>query len=245
MVPQSRSDFSAFCLRRLGAPMLKINVSEEQVDDCIDQALYYYSEYHMDGTTKQYYSYQLTQNDINTKSITMPAGFTGVLKIFPIGQALNSNSLFNMKYQFIVNDLYSLTQASMIPYYMTMSRIAMLEEMLVGNVPIRYNRHENVLHLDMDTTFLQPGMYVVVESYQKLDPVANPDMWSDLYLQKYTTALIKRQWGENMKKFTMPLPGGGSSLNGQKIWEEAEAEILRLEDQMLKTYSLPSAVMVG
>jgi hypothetical protein len=244
MQPTDRESFAQFCLRRLGSPVIKINVSETQVDDCIDMSLYYYGEYHMEGNEKTYYKYQVTQADITNRYITLPNNIIGAVRLFPIGDALNTNSLFNMRYQFVINDLYNISNVSLIPYYMVMSHVQFLEQMLVGYQPLRYNRHNNILYLDMDWDSVTQGEFLIVECYMVVDPEVYPNVWTDKYLQQYCTAQIKLQWGTNLKLYEgLPLPGG-LKFNGQQIYNEADAEIKKLEHDMIHTWSVPPQVMI-
>lgn len=243
--PNSRATFKENCLRRLGAPVIEINVSDEQVDDRVDEALTYYWDYHFDGTEKQYYKHQITQQNKTDGYITMPDNIIGVINLFAIGEGLNTNNLFNIRYQIALNDLYTLTNVSLVPYYMAMQHIATLEEILVGRQPIRYNRHRNRLHIDVDWNKVNTGEYVIVEAYQIVDPDTFTDVWKDRWLLQYGTALIKRQWGNNLKKFSGMMMPGGIQFNGQQIYDEAIEEIRLLEQDMIISYSLPVADMVG
>jgi hypothetical protein len=244
-VPTSRSQFKEYCLRTLGKPVLEINVDDDQVEDRIDQALRYYWDYHFDGSEKTYYKHQVTAQDKINKYIILPENIIGVVNIFNIGDALNTNNMFNIRYQIALNDLYTLTSVSMVPYYMALQHIQMLEYLLVGKQPLRYNRHMNKLHIDMDWNKLDDNNYLIVEAYEVVDPELYYDVWSDRWLAQYTTALIKKQWGTNMKKFEgMTLPGG-IKFNGQKIYDEADEEIKILEKEMISSYSLPVTDMIG
>ena len=149
-IPTSRSEFKENCLRRLGKPVIEINVDDDQVEDRIDEALRYFWDYHFDGSEKLYYKHQVTQTDKTNKYITLPENVIGAVNIFPIGNALNTNNLFNIRYQIALNDLYTLTSVSMVPYYMALTHIQFLEQMLIGQQPLRYNRHVNRLYIDMD-----------------------------------------------------------------------------------------------
>jgi len=244
MVPTTRAEFSAFCLRELGAPVIKINLSEQQVDDCVDQALYLYGQYHMEGSDKTYYKYQVQQADIDNGYITLPQNIIGAVRIFPIGDALNTNSLFNMRYQFVINDLYNISNVSLIPYYMVMNHVQFLEQMLVGQQPIRFNRHNNILYIDMDWSLITVGEYLVVECYGVLDPTEYSGIWSDRWLQDYCTALIKKRWGSVLKKINLPLPGG-SNINGQQLYNEAVEEIKDLRTELIRSFSIPAGLQIG
>jgi hypothetical protein len=245
-IPTSRDEFKEYCLRKLGKPVIEINVDDDQVDDRIDEALKYYWDYHFDGSERIYYKYQMTDTDKANKYITLPQNIIGAVRIFPIGDVtVGTQDLFNIRYQIALNDLYTLTSVSMVPYYMVMQHLGMVQEMLVGQNPIRYNRHRNQLWLDMDMDKIETGQFVVVEAYQVVDPDIYNDAWGDRWLGNYCTALIKRQWGNNLKKFEgLQLPGG-VQFNGQKIYEEADAEIKEMEYQMVTNLSLPAMDMIG
>lgn len=244
-LPTSRAEFKQYCLRKLGKPVIEINVDDDQVEDRIDEALRYFWDYHFDGADKIYYKYQVTSDDIKNRYITMPDNIIGVVNLFEIGNALNTNNMFNIRYQIALNDLYTLTNVSMVPYYMAMQHIQFLEQMLVGKQPIRYNRHRNQLFIDMDWSILNVGDYLIVEAYQIVDPDEFTRMWGDRWLSKYTEVLIKEQWGSNLKKFDgMQMPGG-MKFNGQKIYDEAVTERKELEHEMIFSYSLPVTDMIG
>lgn len=244
-VPTTRPDFKENCLRRLGKPVIEINVDDDQVEDRIDEALRFYWDYHFDGSEKIYYKYQVTEQDKNNKYITIPENIIGVVNIFDIGSALGTNNLFNIRYQIALNDLYTLTSVSMVPYVMAMTHIQNLEQLLVGRQPIRYNRHTNKLYIDMDWNRVNAGEYLIVEAYEVIDPDTYTDAWSDRWLLRYAACLIKQQWGTNLKKFDgMKMPGG-LTFNGQQIFNEATQERKELEQEMIYTYSLPATDFIG
>lgn len=244
-IPASRAEFKEYCLRKLGKPVLKINVSDEQVEDRIDEALKYYYDYHFDGSEKIYYKHVVTEQDRTNKYITLPENILGAVNIFPIGTGLNTNNLFNIRYQIALNDLYTLTSVSMVPYYMALTHIQLLEQLLVGQQPLRYNRHTNKLYIDMDWDRVDVGQYILVEAYEVINPEIYTDAWGDRWLLRYATELIKKQWGSNTKKFgNMKMPDG-TVFNGKEIYEEAHDEIEKLEAEMINSYSLPANMMIG
>jgi hypothetical protein len=245
-VPTSRFEFKEWCLRKLGKPVIEINVDDDQVNDRVDEALRYYWDYHFDGTEKLYYKHQVTSVDIANHYITLPENIIGAVRIFPIGDpTISSSDIFNIRYQIALNDLYTLTSVSMVPYVMLMEHLALIQQVLVGEQPIRYNRHLNRLNIDMDWGKIKEGEYLLVEAYSVVDPDVYTDAWGDRWLQQYATAKIKLQWGSNLTKFTgMQLPGG-IQFNGDKIYEDAKAEIEKLEDEMISSYSLPVSDMIG
>ena len=241
----TRSEFKEYCLRKLGKPVIEINVDDDQVEDRIDEALKYYWDYHFDGTEKIFYKHQFTQEDIDNKYITLPQNIIGAVNIFDIGDYIATNNIFNIRYQIALNDLYTLTYQSMVPYYMAFQQLQLLEQLLVGKQPIRYNRNTNKLYVDVNWDKVTVGYYLVVEAYQIVDPTTYQDVWNDRWLQRYATALIKKQWGTNLTKFIgMQLPGG-IQFNGEKIYNDAHDEIEKYEQEMISSYSLPIADMIG
>jgi hypothetical protein len=244
-VPTSRSAFKEYCLRSLGKPVIEINVDDDQVEDRIDEALKYFWDYHFDGSERVYYKHQITNDNVTDKYVTLPENIIGAVRIFNIGDPMVSNNLFDIRYQIALNDLYTLTSVSMIPYYMAFQHIQLMEQLLVGMQPIRYNRHMNRLHVDMDWGKVTVGNFLIVDAYQIVDPDTYTDAWGDRWLAQYATAKIKRQWGSNLTKFSgMQLPGG-VQFNGDKIYEDAVKEIENLENEMIISYSLPVTDMIG
>ena len=245
-VPTSRAEFKEYCLRKLGKPVIEINVDDDQVEDRIDESIRYYWDYHFDGSEKTYYKYQITSDDITNRYITLPENIIGVVSVFQISDpAITSDDLFNIRYQIALNDLYTLTNVSLVPYYQVMEHIALLQELLVGRQPIRYTRHRDRLHIDANWSVFTPGQFLIVEAYEIVDPATWSDAWSDRWLQNYTTAKIKYQWGTNLTKFTgMNLPGG-VQFNGERILSDAQAEIEKMENEMINSYSLPVTDMIG
>ncbi len=243
--PTTRSEFKEYCLRKLGKPVIEINVDDDQVEDRIDEALRYYWDYHFDGSEKLYYKHQVTANNVVDKYITLPENIIGAVRIFNIGDPMVTNNLFDIRYQIALNDLYTLTSVSMIPYYMAFQHIQLLEQLLVGQQPIRYNRHTNKLYVDMDWNKVNVGNFLIVEAYETINPNTYTDAWGDRWLARYAAALIKRQWGSNLTKFSgMQLPGG-VQFNGDKIYNDADNEVEALEKEMIVSYSLPVTDMIG
>tara|TARA_B100000508_G_C11435072_1_gene265583 strand:+ start:487 stop:1230 length:744 start_codon:yes stop_codon:yes gene_type:complete len=245
-VPSSRAEFKSYCLRKLGFPVIEINVDDDQAEDRIDEALRYYWDYHFDGSEKIYYKHQVTEQDRANKYITLPENIIGAVQVFPIADPLvRSDDLFNIRYQIALNDLYSLTSVSMVPYYMVMEHLALISEMLVGRQPIRYTRHRNRCYIDMDWDKVVNGEFLLIEAYEVVDPDIYSDVWGDRWLQNYATAKIKYQWGSNLTKFIGQNLPGGVQFNGERILTDAQEEIQRMEQEMIYTYSLPVTDFYG
>jgi hypothetical protein len=244
-IPNSRDAFKAYCLRKLGAEVIEINVSDNQVEDRIDEAIKFWTDFNVDATQRQFYAYHIQAEDITNQYITLPANIIGAVSIIPPGDAWNMANIFNIRYQIALNDLYTLTSVSMAPYYMAFSHIQLLEQLLVGLKPIRYNRISNILYLDMDWSIYTAGQMLVVDCYQVIDPATYPAMWGDRMLMRYTAALIKEQWGNNIKKFgNMQMPGG-TILNGKEIYDEAISEKKEVEEKMIAEYGAGMSFEIG
>ena len=154
--------------------------------------------------------------------------------------------MFDVRYQLRLNDLYDFSSESIIHYEMTMRHLDFLDHILVGEKPIRFNQHQNRLYIDMDwSEDVEVDDFLIIEAYRKLDPSQYTDIFNDIYLKRYTTALIKRQWGANLSKFEGVQMLGGVTLNGAKLFEEAQADIEKLEEQIQLAYELPPNYMIG
>lgn len=236
--PTSREEFKQYCLRALGYPVITIEVSEEQLQDRIDDALLKYQDYHFDGSEHVYYKIHVTASDIANQYFSIPTDFVGITRIFRIGNAPNVSNLFNIRYQIHLNDLFDYSAASFTPYVMAMRHIETLEEIFVGEVPIRFNRHNNKLYCDFDwAQDVIEGQWIVADGYRIVDPETNTGVWQDQWLKKYAVALIKRQWGINISKFSgMNLPAG-VMIDGTRIVAEANEEIKELDADVINSYS--------
>jgi hypothetical protein len=244
-IPSNRQEFKKWCLRKLGHPVIKINVTDEQLDDRVDEALRKYIDFHFEATEKVYFKHQITDQDITNQYITIPANIIGITNIFPVGSSFSTNNLFNIRYQIILNDLFTLNNIDVVPYYMAMQHLSVIEEIFIGKQPLRFNRYLNKLNIDMDWTLAKKDDWFVIEAYQVIDPETYSAVWSDQWLQRYCTALIKENWGELLSKYpSQPMPGG-MSLNGIQIKQEAKQEKAMLEDELVHTYSLPILDMIG
>ena len=243
--PTSKAELKEYCLRRLGKPVIEINIDDDQMDDRIDEAILFYQDYHFDGTLKTFLKHQVTETDKTNEYITVGNDFIGIINIFDIGDATSTNNLFNVRYQIALNDLYDLSRYDLVPFFMNFQNIRFIEEMLVGKQPLRYNRHQNRLHIDMDWGKVTADDYIIAEGYQKINPDTYTDVYNDRWLQRYVTCLFKIQWGSNLTKFTgMQLPGG-VQFNGEQILQQGLDEKQRLEDEMISSYSLPVHDMTG
>ncbi len=232
--PQSKEQFKEYCLRKLGHPVIQINVSEEQVDDRVDEALSFWNDYHYNGSELIYLKHVLTQEDIDREYIEVPERLLGVVRIFDLSSSISSGTgMFNVTYQFVLNNISDITGYNIQNYYMSMQNLRFMQEMLVGYPMIRYNKHINKLYLDLSWDKLTVGNYIIIEAYDIIDEQLYVDMWNDRWLQNYATALIKEQWGSNLTKFTNMQLVGGVQFNGEQILNDAREERRAIEEQAI------------
>lgn len=246
----NRTEFKDYCLRRLGFPVIDINVDTEQVEDRIDDALQYWQDYHIDGLQKVYYIKAIGDTEINQRYIDLtgstdaegnPMEIVGISRIFPVTDSQSNINMFDLRYQLRLNELYDFTSASYINYTLTQQHLRSLELQFTGEVPIRFQRHMQRLYIDWawGSSEAGSGTVVIAESYAVINPEVYNKVWEDRWLKRYATALIKKQWGSNLEKFNnLQLPGG-VTLNADKIIEQANDEIKMLEDQMATEYFAP------
>jgi hypothetical protein len=236
-----------YCLRNLGSPVLEINVDEDQIEDRVDEALQFYQEYHSDGVVHDYFKHQLTQGDVDNEYIDIPDAMLFVVRVLPFTYENSSINMFDARYQMALNDMYNLGFAGTLANYTHVQQYIETLNMIINGTPqVEFNRHLNRLKLNIDwNRYLNVGDYVVVEGYRIVDPQQNSDVYNDIFVKRYLTALIKRQWGINLKKFEgMELPGG-VTMNGQQMYDEAIEEIQRIEEEMQTNYSMPPDFFVG
>ena len=273
--PSTRQELIDYCKRKLGAPVLEINVADEQIEDLVDDAVQLFQERHFDGVIQTYYKYKVTQEDINrargkvgvgTTSassnisgsptnfgfeenqnyIQIPPNIIGVNKIFQYdGTNSVSSGMFSIKYQLFLNDLYYWGSLELLTYSMTKRYLEDIDFLLNPQKQIRFNKRQDRLYIDVDWSAIRADQYLVIDCYSTLDPNNYSRVWNDSFLKPYLTALIKRQWGQNLLKFRgMKLPGG-LEFNGREIYEDAQREIDQITEKMLSTYELPPFDMIG
>lgn len=245
--PNSRATLIDYCLRQLGAPVLEINVDDEQIEDRIDDALQFYQEYHSDAVKRVYLKHQITEEDKVNGYIPVTDLTIFVTRVLPIASAGSSSGMFSAQYQIYLNDIYPISFTGAIQnYYQTMQYMSLLDMTINGGSEItHFNRHQNRLHIRVDWDQMTVGNYIVIEGYQIVDPETYSDVYDDMFLKQYATALIKRQWGANLMKFDgMQLPGG-VTINARQMFDDASAEIESIKEQMQLNYEFPPQFFVG
>ena len=254
--PSTKATLKSYCLRALGFGVIDINVSDDQADDRLDEALQYFAQYHYDGIEKMYLKHLITSDDVTRarsdasttatdtadSSITatwkegknfipIPNSVVSVVQVFPFTDTGGGSNMFDVRYQLRLNDLFDFSSTSVIQYEMTMQNLDFLEHILVGETPIRFNQHQNRLYVDMDweNDVTADVDYMIIECYRKLDPTTYTDIYDDIYLKRYATALIKKQWGANLSKFNGVTMLGGVTMNGETLYSQAQEEQNRYE----------------
>jgi len=273
--PASRQQLIDYCLRRLGAPVLEINVDDDQIDDLVDDALQYFQERHFDGVERMYLKYQITQDDINRGSakstngvgivtttavsttgtpfnwyessnfIQVPDSVIGVEKVFKFDTSSISGGMFSIKYQLFLNDLYYFNSVELLQYAMVKSYLEDIDFLLTTDKQLRFNKRQDRLYLDIDWGSQKAGNFLVLDCYRILDPNNFTQVYNDSFLKRYLTALIKRQWGQNLIKFRGVKLPGGIELNGREIYEDAERELDKLKETMSLEHELPPYDFIG
>jgi hypothetical protein len=244
-IPTTREQHKDWCLRQLGHPVININVDDDQVDDCVDSALQYFQDFHFDGVERWYMKHQITAENITNGYIPITENIIGVTRIFPVSTTNANINMFDLRYQLRLHELYDFTSVSYVNYALTMQHIRTLDMLFSGEQPIRFNRHTDKLYLDWNWGMASVGEYLIIEGFIIVDPDSYADVWNDRMLKRLTTAHIKRIWGNNMKKFGgMQLPGG-ITMNGQQIYNEADAEIKEIEQLIRDTYEEPPNFIMG
>jgi hypothetical protein len=285
--PTTRQELIDYCLRRLGAPVLEINVADEQIDDLVDDTIQYFNERHYDGVERMYLKYEISQGDIdrgrgasssgstivngktgvgittttasstivgsattfsfyeNSNYIQVPDSVIGVEKIFRFDTSAISGGMFSIKYQLFLNDLYYFNSVELLQYAMTKSYLEDIDFLLTTDKQIRFNKRQNRLYLDIDWKAQTAGDFLVLDCYRALDPTDFSKIYNDSFVKLYLTALIKRQWGQNLIKFQGVKLPGGIELNGRQLYEDGERDLQEIKQKMSMEYELPPYDFIG
>ena len=185
--------------------------------------------------------------DIDRGYIDLDDSIIGVVRVLPFS-ATNTglDYMFDLRYQLRLNDLFDLLSTSIIYYQQVKQHLSLIDMLLVGEKSFRFARHQNRLNIDMRWgSDVKLGEHLLIECWKILDPNTYPDVYNDRFLKRYATALIKKQWGNNLKKFSGIQMPGGVTLNGKEIYDEAVVELEQLEVEMRDTYQEPPRFMLG
>ena len=278
--PTTKQELKDFCLRKLGAPVLEINVSDEQIDDAYDDALQLFQERCYNGIERMYLKHEITSDDIdrgraeptsgvgivttsatstsvsgygttttnwyeNSNFLQVPDAVVGVEKVFKFDTSTISGGMFSIKYQLFLNDLYQFNSVNLLQYSKTKTYLEDIDFIVTKDKQIRFNQRQDRLYLDIDWGEEEAGNYIILDCYRALDPVSFTGVFNDPFLKKYMTALIKRQWGQNLIKFQGVKLPGGIELNGRQIYDDAERDIEAIVSKMSSEYETPPLDLIG
>ena len=279
--PSSRAELIDYCKRQLGAPVLEINVADEQISDLVDDAVQMFQERHYDGVVQMPLKYKVTQADIdrgrtrggsndpvgivtttatstivgtavtfsyeeNSNYIQLPNSVIGVYKIFRFdGSNTATNNMFSVKYQLFLNDVYYFDSIELLSYAMVKTKLEDIDFLLNTEKQIRFNIRQNRLYMDLDFASLTENDYLIIDCWRILNPDDFTRVYNDRFLKRYLTALIKRQWGQNLIKFQGVKLPGGIELNGRQIYDDAQVELDKIQTEMMSSYEIPPLDMIG
>ena len=285
--PSTKQELIDYCKIKLGAPVLEINVDDDQIDDLVDDAFQYFNERHFDGVERTYLKYKISQDDVdrgtasgtdqgtsttltrtsktaaaensityggtggthyfyeNKNFIPVPDSVMGINGVFKFDTSSISGGMFSIKYQLFLNDLYYFNSVELFQYAMTKTYLEDIDFLLTTDKQIRFNQRQNRLYLDIDWGAQQVDDFLVIDCYRALDPATFTDAYNDSFVKKYTTALIKKQWGQNLIKFKGTKLPGGIELNGREIYDDAVKELEDIKAVMSTEYEVPPLDMIG
>jgi len=240
-----RNDLKNYILRKLGSPAIQINVTDEQIYDRIDDALDIYWEWHHEGTFKDYVTHIMTADNILTKTIPIDEWIYTVIRIISLGGPENSVNLEYQSYMQNIGTQLMVQDSGILNYTINESYFNLVDSFFRRQKIIDFNQRHNILHIRSDINYINEGDIIVFEVYRLNEPDKYKETWNDWWLKKYVTELVKKQWGQNMSKYDgIQLPGG-ITLNGRQIYDDAQQQIERLEEQLLESLTLPIDFLVG
>ena len=278
--PSTKQGLIDYCFRKLGAPVLEINVDDDQVDDLVDDTIQYYNERHYNGIERMYLKYKITQDDIDrgrangttgvgivtttgtssnvsghgtvtsnfyetSNFIAVPEHVIGVNKIFKFDTSSISGGMFSIKYQLFLNDLYYFNSVELLQFAMTKRYLEDIDFLLTTEKQIRFNQRQDRLYLDIDWSSQSVDTFIVIDCFRALDPDTYTQVYNDPFVKLYLTALIKRQWGQNLIKFRGVKLPGGIEMNGREIYDDATRDLDALKQRMATEYETPPLDFIG
>ena len=263
--PNSRADLITYCKRQLGEPVLQVNIDDEQVNNVIDDTYQFFQENCYNGMERCFLRHKITDEDItrfdskvttssgttdweeSTNYIPIPDHVVGISKVYGLVSNSIRSNLFGVEYQMFLNDLYAFGSLDIVNYFMNKQYLETLDMILNNGAfqQFRYTQRRDRLYLDIKKSFLNKERYLVIEAHRMIDPTDATEMNNDMFVKKYATALMKRQWGQNLIKYNNVQLPGGITLNGRELYTDALAEIEKIESEVLSKYALPPMDMIG
>ena len=282
--PSTRQGLVDYALRKLGAPVLEINIDDDQIDDLVDDAIQLFNERHFDGVEEMFLKHEFTQDEIdrgkatsetdsqntagivtttgtstsisgygtttssfveNSNFIQVPDSVIGIEKIFKFDTSSISGGMFSIKYQLFLNDLYYFNSVELLQYSMVKSYLEDIDFLLTPDRQVRFNKKQNRLYLDLDYNSIREGDFIVIDCQRILNPDDFTKVYNDPFLKMYVTALLKKQWGQNLIKFRGVKLPGGLELNGREIYDDGQRELDAIKQKMQLEYELPPLDFIG
>ena len=289
--PMNRQELVEYALRRLGAPVLEINVADEQLDDILDDTIQYFQERHYDGVIRTYLKYQFTEDDVkrgdehdpfyqpeifqaqnkypgatgitthtyiqNSNYIKIPSHIIGIEKVFTPPKATGGNQIginpglgggavpYGGGGYGYLGGMGYWGGADMITYYMGQMWRSTYDHLFNPAAMIRFNKRQDRLYLDINWNRVSAGDVIIVDCYRALDPDTFCEIYNDSWVKKYLVAAIKKQWGQNLIKFTGTKLPGGIEMNGRQLYDDGVKELEEIKQDMSSTYELPPLDFVG
>lgn len=250
----SREELKEYALRALGAPVLLINVDDEQLEDRIDDVLDLFWEYHADGSELVFLHHQVTQEDKDTGKFILPPGVLSVLSVYHAGSnsggGSNGIATINLQYQAHITDIMNprrIMLGGLGAFYITQSYLNLISDTFSAADRLTFNKHHDRLTILSDWGQVNVGDWIGIEAYIPIVPDENGggDVWNNRWLKRYTIAQFKLQWGSNLIKFAGAMLPGNIQINAEQIYSEAKEEIARLEEELKNDYQLPVDFFVG
>ena len=267
--PTSKAELITYCKRQLGEPVLQVNIDDEQVNNVIDDTFQFFNENCYNGQERCYMYHAITDDDKtrlaaksdttkvegavtttwseDTNYIPIPAHVVGISKVYGlVGNSIRSN-LFGIEYRMFLNDLYAFGSLDILNYFMTKQYLETLDMVLNNGSfqQFRYTQRRDRLYLDIDKDFLEVGTNLLIECHRLIDPTDATEMYNDMFVKRYATALMKKQWGQNLIKYQNVQLPGGMNLNGREIYEDGVAAVRMIEGEVLSKYAIPPMDMIG
>ena len=282
--PSTRAELAEYGKRKLGAPVLEINVADEQIEDLLDDTIIFYQDRHMDGVEKMYLKHKISKDFTDTIQATsaegretslgittttsssvnitgigattfkfdetqnfiqIPDAVIGIEKVWKVDSRAIASNMFNITYQLFLNEIYYFSSMELLSYTQTKRYLEDIDFILHPDKQIRFNRRQNRLYIDSDYSSMKEDDYLIIECYRVLDPNDYPKVYNDRWIKKYFTALLKKQWGQNLIKFQGVKLPGGVELNGRQIYDDGVAELEALEAKMANEFELPPLDFIG
>ena len=263
--PNSRADLITYGKRQLGEPVLQVNIDDEQVNNVIDDTIQFFQENCYNGMERAYLFHEITADDktrfaasVTTSSgttdwkettnyIPVPDHVVGITRVFGLVSNSIRSNLFGVEYQLFLNDLYAFGSLDILNYYMNKQYLETLDMVLNNGSfqQFRYTMRRDRLYMDLDKDFLKEGSNILIECHRLIDPTDATEMYNDMFVKKYATALMKKQWGQNLIKYNNVQLPGGITLNGRELYTDALAEIEKIESEVLSKYAIPPMDMIG